>query len=312
MRICVMGGCGHSHMAVKKGVELVGVCLTKQETPGFSFLINRFGKVPVFDTYEEMLEQCKPDMVVVDGLFGDHARMAAYALERGIHVYCEKPVAIDREQLSMLKAACEKSAAKLYPMLTSRYEPCFYTLYREILKGTIGEIKLINAQKSYVFGDRPEFFNNPDEYGNTFMWVGIHSVDLILWLTGSAVRESSYFASGKNGFGFDSLDDCAVAALRLENGVLATVTVDYLRDEDAETHGDDRIRVVGDKGILEVKDETLTLLKDGELEEIDLLPAPDIFLDIIKDIEGGGQSLADFESAFTSTEVVIDISKSNS
>ncbi len=312
MRICIMVGCGHFHTAVRQDVEIAGVCLTGQETPGFSFLVNRFGKVPVFETYEEMLEQCKPDMVVVDGLFGDHARMAAYALKKGIHVYCEKPVAIDAEQLSMLKAACTASGAKLYPMLTSRYEPCFYTLYQEIKKGTIGTVKLINAQKSYVFGDRPDFFNNPDEYGNTFMWVGIHSVDLILWLTGSRIKESSYFASGKNGFGFDALDDSAVAALRLENGVLATVTVDYLRDEDAETHGDDRIRVVGDKGILEVKDEVLTMLKDGELEAVELLPVPDIFADIIKDIEGGGQSLADFESAFASSQAVINISKSNS
>ncbi len=310
MRVCIMGGCGHFHTALKTDIQLVGVCITGQETPGFSFLINRFGKVAVFPSYEEMLNECKPDLVVIDGLFGDHADMAAYALERGIHVYCEKPVAINEQQLERLKNSYKASKAQIAAMLTSRYEPCFFTLYNEVKKGTIGEVKLINAQKSYIFGERPPFYSNPEEYGNTFMWVGIHSVDLILWLANSDIADSHYFPSGKNSFGFEGLDDSAVAILKLQNGVLATVTVDFLRDEDSDTHGDDRIRVVGDKGILEVKNEKLLLFKDGEKEEIELSNAPDIFLDFINNIDDKSKRTADDEAAFASTEAVIRISNS--
>ena len=310
MRVCIAGGCGHFHTAVKKDIEIAGVYLTGQETPGFSFLVNRFGRVPVFNSFEGMLEECKPDIAVIDGLFGDHAAMAAYALERGIDVYCEKPVALDAVQLSMLEDVCGKSGASLGAMLTSRYEPCFYTMYEKIRSGAIGEVKLINAQKSYIFGERPEFFNSPRDYGNTFMWVGIHSVDLILWLAGcKKVAQSSYYPSGKNDFGFTGLDDSAVASMRLENGVIATVTVDFLRDEDADTHGDDRIRVVGTKGILEVIDEKLTLYSDGEAQEIELLDAPDIFLDFIDYCKNGGTPLADTQDAFNSTRAVIEITK---
>ncbi len=309
MRICVMGGCGHFHTAVKPDIEIAGVCPTGQEPPGFLFLINRFGKVPAFESYEEMLTQCKPDLVVIDGLFGSHADMAVYALERGIHVYCEKPVALDMGRLERLKNAYKASGAQFAAMLTSRYEPCFYTLFNEVKKGTIGNIRLINAQKSYIFGERPKFYNNPKEYGNTFMWVGIHPVDLILWITNSTVESSAYFPSNRNSFGFDGLDDSAVAVLKLQNGTLATVTVDFLRDEDADTHGDDRIRVVGDRGILEVKDERLYLLKDGEEEELGLSQAPDIFLDFIDNLDGGGHRIADAESAFDSAEAVIRITE---
>ena len=88
---------------------------------------------------------------------------------------------------------------------------------------------------------------------------------------------------------------------------MATVTVDFLRDEDADTHGDDRIRVVGDKGILEVKDERLYLFKDGEEQELELSDAPDIFLDFIENLDDKGKRLADDEAAFLSTEAVINI-----
>ncbi|MGI6746514.1 MAG: Inositol 2-dehydrogenase [Firmicutes bacterium ADurb.Bin300] len=307
MRICIMGGCGHFHTALKPDIELAGVCLTGEETPGFSFLINRFGKVPVFPSYEEMLKECMPDLVVIDGLFGHHADMAVCALERGIHVYCEKPMAINEEQYKRLKNAYKASNAQIAAMLTSRYEPCFYTLYKRVRERTIGNIKLINAQKSYIFGERPQFYAHPEQYGNTFMWVGIHSVDLILWLTNSSIVDSHYFPSGKNSFGFEGLDESAVAILKLQNGVLATVTVDFLRDEDADTHGDDRIRVVGDKGILEVKDERLYLFKDGEEQELELSDAPDIFLDFIENLDDKGKRLADDEAAFLSTEAVVNI-----
>lgn len=302
-----MGGCGHFHTAVKPDVEIVGACLTGQETPGFSFLINRFGKVPIFESYEKMLNECKPDLVVVDGLFGSHSEMAAYALKQGIHVYCEKPVAIDENQFSLLKDAYEASNAQFAAMLTSRYEPCFYTLFHEVQKGRIGQIKLINAQKSYIFGMRPQFYNNKEEFGNTFMWVGIHSVDLILWLTGENIKKSHYFASGENSFGFNELDSCAVAILEMENGVLATVTVDFLRDEDADTHGDDRIRVVGSEGILEVKNEKLFLSKNGEITECELLSPPDIFYDFTKNLDDKDKRVADDKAAFSSTKAVIDI-----
>lgn len=307
MRICIMGGCGHFHTAVKSDIEIAGVCLTGQETPGFSFLVNRFGKAPVFEDYEQMIDECKPDLVVVDGFFGSHAEMAAYALKKGINVYCEKPIAINREQFLLLEQAYKESTAQLAAMLTSRYLPCFYTMYHEIKKGTIGQIKLINAQKSYIFGMRPPFFNNKEEYGNTFMWVGIHPVDLILWFTGEKIKNSHYLSSGKNSFGFNELSDCAVAILEMENGVLATVTVDFLRDEDANSHGDDRIRIVGDKGILEVCDEKLFLLREDEVTECELLSPPDVFYDFIENLDDKSKRTADDKAAFNSTEAVINI-----
>jgi predicted dehydrogenase len=154
---------------------------------------------------------------------------------------------------------------------------------------------------------RPPFFNNKEEYGNTFMWVGIHPVDLILWFTGEKIKNSHYLSSGKNSFGFNELSDCAVAILEMENGVLATVTVDFLRDEDANSHGDDRIRIVGDKGILEVCDEKLFLLREDEVTECELLSPPDVFYDFIENLDDKSKRTADDKDAFNSTEAVINI-----
>lgn len=50
-------------------------------------------------------------------------------------------------------------------MQTMRYEPTFYTAWRQVRQGKIGKVRLINGQKSYKLGTRPPFFYDPLCFG---------------------------------------------------------------------------------------------------------------------------------------------------
>ena len=50
--------------------------------------------------------------------------------------------------------------------------------------GTVGQIRLMNAQKSYKLGRRNEFYKIRSTYGGTIPWVGSHAIDWLYWFSG--------------------------------------------------------------------------------------------------------------------------------
>ena len=62
------------------------------------------------------------------------------------------------------------------------------------------------------------------------------------------------------------MEDHCVALFELENGASAVVHADYLRPAKAATHGDDRLRIAGSRGVVEVRDGRCRLVTEGEPE----------------------------------------------
>lgn len=294
MRVCIVGGSGHSHTILHQldqpevfPLEVCGCC---QGFPGeelggaLKTLFQRKMEILQFASYGEMLDRADPELVVVDGLFAHHGSMAAKALNRGLHVYLEKPAATTLEELSLLRQAAERSTARLGAMFTMRYEAPYYTAKRLIEQGVIGRIRLIQAQKSYRLGQRPAFFADRQQFGGLIPWVSIHMIDMILWLTGKKCRRAYASQDASNNRGNGDLEMIALCSMELEDHILASVTTDYYRPEGAPTHGDDRIRIVGTEGILEVIGGTLTLTNGEGCREVALDTPPDLFGDFLRHI----------------------------
>ena len=122
----------------------------------------------------------------------------------------------------------------------------------------------MGAQKSYKIGlergQRPEWMRHRETYGGTIPYIGIHMVDLMRWVSGREFVETAAFQSR---VGFDELRDMennTAVIYRLDNRGTANLRMDYLRPETAPTHGDDRLRVVGIKGVVEYQGGTLSLM----------------------------------------------------
>ena len=91
--------------------------------------------------YRKMLDETKPDIVAICPRWVDqHRDMAVYALERGSHVYMEKPFCRTLAEADEIVAACEKSHTKLAVALPTRYSPKLNTIKELIASGKIGKV----------------------------------------------------------------------------------------------------------------------------------------------------------------------------
>ena len=93
----------------------------------------------------------------------------------------------------------------------------------------------------------------------------------------------------------------------LTNGVFASVSIDYFRPANASAHGDDRVRVVGTGGVIEVRGGEVFLINSETKGEETLTTACDrqIFHDFVEHIEGKTTSLLGAEETLVVTEACL-------
>jgi len=227
-----------------------------------------------YDDYRVMLDKERLDVAGICNENSNHAAAALAALERGVHVIAEKPVATDFEQLEKVRRAVEKGPARFTTMLPMRFSPPYLALRDIVASGELGEVIQIDGQKSYKANPRPAWYFKRSTYGGTMAWIGIHMIDLMLFTSGRDFTEAAGF---QNHIGFPETGDTeniTATVFRLDNGGVALLRMDYLRPQQAPTHGDDRLRLAGTKGIAEYMAATgVTVLSAGRTGKVTELPA---------------------------------------
>lgn len=268
--------------------------------------IQAIGGTPkVFDDYKTLLANVRPDVVVVDNFYGTHAPVIEAAFQARCHVFAEKPAAATPEQLDRLYDAWKAAGTQFATMFNYRYLGHFYGAKQLIDAGAIGDVRLLNAQKSYKFGRRPDFMTHRSTYGGTIPWVGIHAIDWILWMSGKrfvSVRASQSAAEAANG---QCPETTALALFEMTDGALASLTVDYLNPAKFPTHGDDRIRVMGTRGEIEVRDGGITLINADGVQHPENAPDADLFTDFLRQIETGTPCRLSGEASFSATRAAV-------
>ena len=265
--------------------------------------------VPIFTDCISMLDQVQPDILVVNGAFENHAALSIAALERNIHVFCEKPLALTLEDLNAVEKAYSASAPGtcIVSMVGMRCESSMRTAFEAVCSGVIGKVKMISSRKSYKLGTRPEFYKKRATYGGTIPWVGSHALDLMMYFGGASGFDSIFaFHNGEDNQNNGDLEMCAVCCGRLNNGVITSCTIDYLRPEAAETHADDRVRVAGTAGVIEVADGKVTLLNSSGKQILPLLPPRELFYEFVQHIRGRGTAPVTAEETFALTRACLE------
>jgi len=260
-----------------------------------------------YPDWRKMLDREAPDILCVDGPFEFHAEMCVEALQRNIHVFCEKPIALSLEDLARVEKAFASGQSKLISMTALRYDDSFFTAHKLAASGVLGEIMLIQTRKSYKLGKRPDFYKNRSSYGGTISWVGSHAIDWILWFSGSEFATVSATQTTRHNRDHGDLEVACQCQFTMKNGVLAQASMDFLRPDSAPTHGDDRIRVVGTLGILEVTEGEVTLIDSQGKQKLDKLCKPEleIFPSFIACIKGEGGCLTNAAETFALTRACL-------
>lgn len=273
-----------------------------------------FGRKPVeYSDYRIMLDKEKPDIVVVNPRYDQIAPISMDAVQHGCHIIAEKPIALDLQSLYKLKKLADNAGVRLTTMFGIRFQQAFYTAKKVMDQALIGEPILIFGQKSYQWGDsRPEWYKNRETYGSTITWVGIHALDYARWISGLEYTEIFGYHSTKLHVDYPDCQDNVGLVAKCSNDGTAVFSFDYLRPTNAASHGDDRLRIAGSRGVLEIigREARLYIIDEtGEHKKWPLETSPRFLLDFLGDIQGKHASIISQEDAFRVTEIAIKASK---
>lgn len=153
-------------------------------------------------------------------------------------------------------------------------------------------------------GAAPASFAQRDTYGGTIGWVGIHALDMIRYITGRQFTSAAAMQSNFAHRDFGDCEDNCVLIFGLDNGGHATVSVDIFRPEASPTWGDDWIRIVGTKAVIEANGTANfcnLLTEAGELKNLGLGEPDKTYYQFISRLIQGGNNREISEDSFMLT-----------
>ena len=232
LRIGVAGvggiGRGHVHAVVDcELAELTALCDIKGDiikTPEhFNNNLTLPDDLPVFTDYDEFINYENLDAVIISTPDATHCEYTVKALEKGLHVTCEKPLTVTDEESKRIVDAAKKSTAKAFVGHICRFTPSFVKSRELIDEGVLGKVFCIETQYRHnchenLPKDDWRFF--PPRHATSCG--GGHAIDIVRYFLNEAPTE--VFAFGNRYCREDwTVEDCSETVMKFESGAIARV-----------------------------------------------------------------------------------------
>ncbi len=222
-----MGGVHVNGYRTHPGVEVVAVADPDQKR-----LAARGKELAVEKLYgsgEEMLAKEKLDIVSIATPNKFHMPLTLLALEAGCHVLCEKPMAMSAAEGRRMLEAARRAQRRLMINFSFRFTEASWALKRQVEEGQIGAVYYARSfwHRRRGFPGFGGWFSNKElAGGGPLIDLGVHRLDLALWLMGHP-KVTWALAGTYNHLGVEqarregktyTVEDLAAAFLRFENG----------------------------------------------------------------------------------------------
>jgi predicted dehydrogenase len=313
VRIAILGFDGHTGEAVEVARDYPQVKIvayettTEREQQRARGAKDVLGGAKHYDDYRKLLAAEKLDAVCICDQNGRRAESVIACLEKGIPTAAEKPMGISIAELRDVQRVAKKTGVPLTMLLPMRFDPKFVVMRQIVQRGEIGEPVNLSAQKSYQLGERPDWMKERETFGGTIPYIACHTVDLLRFISGRDMVATAAF-QGRVGFpDLRDMENTAAISYQLDNGGTADVRLDYLRPKTGDSHGDDRIRIAGTKGIVEQMHGKVTLMTDDQPphEVAERPEGPKLFEDFLDAIFQKREPSLTQADIFRVTEIVI-------
>lgn len=167
--------------------EIAAIC--GRDTELAKNLAREHGIPQVYGDYREMLTDGGLDGVIVSTPDDQHKEMTLAAIDAGLHVLCEKPMALNGADAAEMHEAARRADIRHMVMFTWRWQPCFQYLKDLVDEGFVG--KLYRAQFSYNSGswrdDKYEWRRDGGRANGILGDVGSHMIDMSRWVLGDDI-----------------------------------------------------------------------------------------------------------------------------
>ncbi len=176
--------------------------------------------VPWVASYAELLDHEGVEAVAVATPTGTHAELTVAAAGAGRHVFCEKPLSLDRAATLRTIEAVARCGVVLQVGFHRRSDPDWVAAAERIHAGELGAVTLFRTSLRDMDPPPPEFLAGS---GGFFVDVTVHDLDVARWLVGEVVEVSAHGAAADPAFAALGDIDTAVVVLRFENGALGVI-----------------------------------------------------------------------------------------
>lgn len=198
------GGRGYTHVNCLKrelpdDVSLEGVYDLNPLRAQYT--CEKCGGKKVYDDFDVMLDNVKPDIVFICTMDCNHHIYAVRAMEKGYDVMLEKPMTIDKEKCLEILEAEKKTGKKVTVTFNCRFMP-FFSAIKELLDTKIvGDILHVDLRWMLDRSHGADYFRRWHRYiensGGLLVHKATHHFDVVNWLIGQSPVEVSAFGSLK-------------------------------------------------------------------------------------------------------------------
>lgn len=242
-------GCGlfgESHLQAFRAVRMAEVAAVYDpDRVRAERMAQEFSIPNICSSLEEICD--RPELNAIDVVTPEHmhADSVLRAIDRGKHVFVEKPLALDLRQCEEMIAAAASAKRILMVGHLLRFETKYAILKDEIAAGHMGKVISMHARRNRPKSLLPRYGRTHPALENC-----IHDIDLMLWYTQSKVkRVRGYGRSATGGLNHDTF----WGMIEFESGAIGVVETIWLIPPSTGVMLDDALEVIGDKGVANVR-----------------------------------------------------------
>lgn len=219
--------------------------------------------VACFDDGSELIKSGLVDAVLVALPTALHAPVGIEALEAGLHLMMEKPLACHKAEGERILAAKKSEDQVASLMMNQRTHPCYVKIKQWISEGALGELQRVSWTMTNWF--RPEIYYQSSAWRATWKGEGggvlmnqcPHNIDVLQWLVGmpSSIRAQCSFGKYHD----IEVEDEVNAYFEFPNGATGQFSAST-----GESPGSNRLEIVGDLSTIITDGNEVTLIRNSE------------------------------------------------
>ncbi|ANT65155.1 bi-domain-containing oxidoreductase [Prosthecochloris sp. CIB 2401] len=210
-------------------------------------MAKKFGAAKATSDYKLMLQDKDVDTVVITTRHNTHASMVIEALQAGKHVFVEKPLALNNEELEGIVSAysalsTQHSGPIVMVGFNRRFAPLALKM-KELIGDNVGPVNIVATMNAGAIP--PDVWvHDPEVGGGRIIGEACHFIDLCSYLAGSRVTAVCMNAMGVNP---DETTDNASILLKYENG--SNAVINYFANG-SKSYAKERVEVFSQQKVL--------------------------------------------------------------
>jgi D-xylose 1-dehydrogenase (NADP+, D-xylono-1,5-lactone-forming) len=231
-------------------------------------------------SYEDLLADPEIDVIYNSLPNRLHAEWTIKAVEAGKHVLCEKPLALNGDEVDAIQSVARQHGRIVAEAFMYRYHPQTLQVQQIVKSGSLGAVKLIRGSFSYILGRQGDVRLKPELGGGSIWDIGCYPISYAR----SVLGEDPLEVLGWQVTGPTGIDETFVGQMRFANDVLSQFDCSFVMPLRAS------MEIVGSEATLNIpapfkpyENEKIYLSRASKTETIKIR-GPELYIGEVEDM----------------------------